>query len=99
MLFDEGPELVAENLDRNHSFVMDRVLRGAVRSRVENGEHYKAVKATEKWYDWLADVGEATRAPKRRELDMEAAVSHQQTETAEQVFVIDEGNVHWDGGF
>lgn len=88
--FDALAEYVAENLNRDHSFVMDRVLRGAVRNLVEDGEHYKAVKAAEKWYDWLADVGEVTRAPERRELNMEATVSHEQTETEDYVLIADE---------
>jgi hypothetical protein len=66
---------------------MDRALRGAVRNLVEDGEHYKAVKAAGKWYDWLADVGEVVRAPERRELDMEATVAHEQTETEEYVLI------------
>lgn len=88
--FDALAEYVAENLSRDHSFVMDRVLRGAVRDLVEEGEHYKAVKAAEKWYDWLADVGEVTRAPERRELDMEATVAHEQTETDDYVLITDD---------
>jgi hypothetical protein len=88
--FDALAEYVAENLSRDHSFVMDRVLRGAVRNLVEEGEHYKAVKTAEKWYDWLADVGEVTRAPERRELDMEATVAHEQTETDDYVLITDD---------
>jgi len=68
---------------------MDRVLRGAVRNLVEDGEHYKSVKAAGKWYDWPADVGEVVRAPERRELDMEATVAHEQTETEEYVLIPD----------
>lgn len=68
--FDALAEYVAENLDRDHSFIMDRVLRGVVRNLVEDGEHYKTVKTAEKWYDFLADMGEVTRAPEQRELEM-----------------------------
>jgi len=81
--------VIDENLSRDHSFVMDRVLRGAVRNLVEDGEHYKSVKAAGKWYDWPADVGEVVRAPERRELDMEATVAHEQTETEEYVLIPD----------
>lgn len=88
--FDALAEYVAENLDRDHLFVMDCVLRGSMRNLVEDGEHYKAVKTTEKWYDWLADVGEVTRAPERRELDMEATVAHEQTETDGYVLITDD---------
>lgn len=88
--FDALAEYVAENLSRDYSFVMDRVLRGAVRNLVEEGEHYKAVKAAEKWYDWLADVGEVVRAPERRELEMEATVAHEQTETEDYVLITDD---------
>jgi hypothetical protein len=71
-LFGEGfvPHAVLSNYwggRRDHSFVMDRVLRGAVRDLVEEGEHYKSVNIAEKCYDWLADVDEVTRAPERRE--------------------------------
>lgn len=79
--FDRLAEYIAANLDRNHTFIMDRVMRGALRNLVEDGEHYKAVKAAEKWYDWLADAGEVTREPERRELDMDATMVHEQTET------------------
>lgn len=91
--FDALAEYVAANLDRNHSFIMDRVLRGAVRNLVDDGEHYKAAKAAEKWYDWLADVGEVTRAPERRELNMDATVAHEQTETEDYLLITDEGDV------
>jgi hypothetical protein len=91
--FDALAEYVAENLSRDHSFVMDRVLRGAVWNLVEEGEHYKAVKAAEKWYDWLADVGEVVRAPERRELEMEATVAHEQTETEDYVLITDDDAV------
>lgn len=57
--FDALAEYVAENLDRNHSFIMDRVLCGAVRNLVEDGEHYKAA---EKWYDLVA-VGKSLVLP------------------------------------
>jgi threonine dehydrogenase-like Zn-dependent dehydrogenase len=46
--FDALAEYVAQNLDRDHTFIMDRVLRGAVRNLVEDGKHYKAVKAAER---------------------------------------------------
>jgi hypothetical protein len=88
--FDALAECVAGNLSRDHSFVMDRVLRGAVRNLVEEDEHYKTVKATEKWYGRLADVGEVTRAPERRELDMEATVAHEQTETDDYMLITDD---------
>jgi len=91
--FDALAEYVAENLDRDHSFIMDRVLRGAVRDLVEDGKQYKAVKAAGKWYDWLADVGEVTRASERREFDMEAIVAHAQTETEEYRLITDEGEL------
>lgn len=65
-------------------------VRGAVRDLVEDGEHYKAVKAAEKWYDFLADMGEVTRAPERRELDMDATVAHEQTETEDYVLITDD---------
>jgi len=61
-----------------------------VRDLVEEGEHYKTVKAAEKRYDWLADVGEVIRAPERRELEMEATVAHERTETEDYVLVTDE---------
>jgi hypothetical protein len=95
--FDALAESVTENLDCDHSFVMDRVLRGAVRNLVEDGEHYKTMKAAEMWYDFLADVGEVTRAPERRELDMEATVAHEQTETEDCVLITDEDKVLGDG--
>lgn len=88
--FDALAEYVAANLDRDHSFIMDRVLRGAVRNLVEGSEHYKAVKAAEKWYDWLADTGEVARVPERRELDMDATVTHEETETEEYVLITDD---------
>ena len=69
---------------------MDRVLRGAVRNLVEEGTHNKALKAAEKWYDWLADVGEVVRAPEQRELDVEATVAHEQTETEDYVVITDD---------
>lgn len=69
-----GDDRVAENPNCDHPCAMDRVLRGAVRDLVEDGEHYKTVKATEKWYDWLAEMGGVVRAPERRELDMNATV-------------------------
>lgn len=88
--FEALAEYVAAHLDRNHSFIMDRVLRGAVQNLVEEGEHYKAVKAAEKWYGWLANTGEFARIPERRKLDMDATVMHEQTETEEYVLITDD---------
>lgn len=82
---------VAENLDRDHSFILDWALHGAVRNLVEDGDHYKAFKDAEKWYDWRPDIGEVARTPERRELHMEATVAHQQTETEDYVLITDEG--------
>ena len=91
--FDRLAEYINENLDRNHSFIMDRVLRGAVLNLVEEDEHYKAVKAAEKWYDWLADSGAVDRAPERRELDMNADVSHRGMESESYKIITDEDEV------
>lgn len=97
--FNKLAEYIAENLDRDHTFIMDRVMRGAVRNLVENGEHYKAVKAAEKWYDWLADAGEVTRAPERRELEMDATVAREQTETESYQVITDAEEVQGVGEF
>lgn len=91
--FDRLAEYVDENLARDHSFIMDRVLRGAVLNLVEDGEHYKAVKAAEKWYDWLADSGAVDRVPERRELDMSADLSHRGMESESYKLITDEDEI------
>lgn len=88
--FDALAEYVAANLDSHHSFIMDRVMRGAVRNLAEEGEHWKAVKAAEKWYGWLADVGVLTRTPERRELEMDATVVQDPSESESYRVITDE---------
>lgn len=43
-------------------------MHGTVRDLVEESEHYKAVKAAEKWYHGFADMGAITRTTESREL-------------------------------
>jgi hypothetical protein len=77
--FDALAEYIAEHLDREHEFIMDRVLQGSVLNLVQEGEHFKAAKVARMWYDWLADVGAVTRAPD--ELSVDATVREAKKET------------------
>lgn len=88
--FDALAEYVASNLDRDHEFIMDRVMRGALVNLVEDGDHYKAAKVAEKWFDWLADAGVVVREPDRKEVDMAATVAREQTETTDYVLEVTE---------
>lgn len=63
-----------------------------------DADDWRATKAA--WdvradYDnWLAGIGEQHREPKRSELDMDAAVAHEQTETESYRVITDKDEVH-----
>lgn len=87
-------EYVSENIDREHEFVMDRVLQGAMRNLVDDGEHYKAAKVASMWYQWMADIGEAPRVPQG--VNVDATVREAARSTDDYVLVTDDTAIEMD---
>ena len=55
--FDRLAEYIAANLDRDHPFIVDHVMRDVIRNLVADGEHSNAAKVCEKLYGWFSDGG------------------------------------------
>lgn len=86
--FGRLAEYVAGSLGERHTFIADRVFRGAIRNLVETGDHYRVAQVTEKWYSWLADVGAVAR--EQAGLNVDATVHQQQMETDDYVLVVED---------
>lgn len=54
--------------------ITQTVFQKAIREMVENGEYMDAVKATEKWNNWLFDRGKVDKEPDKHEVDGDGIV-------------------------
>ena len=63
-------EYITENIDeRTVDSITETVFQKAIQELVNNGEYMDAVKATEKWNEWLFDRGKVEKEPDKHEVD------------------------------
>lgn len=67
---DRLRDYIVENIDTNTvDSITETVYQKAISELVEQGEYMDAVRATEKWNDWLMDRGKVEKEPDKHEVD------------------------------
>ena len=67
---DRLRDYIVENIDSNTvDSITETVFQKAISELVEKGEYMDAVRATEKWNDWLMDRGKVEKEPDKHEVD------------------------------
>lgn len=63
-------EYITQNIDSTTTdAITETVYQKSIRELLQNGEHYKAVKAVESWNEWLMDRGKVEEQPDKHEVD------------------------------
>jgi hypothetical protein len=79
--YDVSQGQISQDIDRLRSYIVatiddtttdaitEMVYQNAIQELMQNGEHYKAVKAVESWNDWLMDRGKVEQEPDKHEVE------------------------------
>ena len=61
---------IVENIDHDTvDAITETVFQKSIKELVEQGEYMDAVRATEKWNDWLMNRGKVEKEPDKHEVD------------------------------
>lgn len=69
-------EYIVETIDeRTVDSITETVFQKAIQELVSNGEHMEAVKAVEKWNNWLFDRGKVDKVAEQKDVSFDGQLS------------------------